>query len=88
MGISIYQFLCDRFPEHCDLIAQLASENRKFKEIVDDCADCRKAMANWQASDHPMAADRVSEYCTLLKALESEIKQLLQNAVKSTTTSL
>lgn len=83
MDSSKYQFLCDRFPEHCDLIDKLTSENRVFKDIVQDYADGRRALSNWQASDHPRAADRVEEYRTLLKELESEIKQFLQNAVKS-----
>jgi uncharacterized protein YdcH (DUF465 family) len=83
MRSSKYQFLCDHFPEHCDLIDQLASENSKFKEIVDDYADSQKALVGWQASDHPSAADRVSDYRTLLKELESEIKQFVHGAVKS-----
>ncbi len=80
---SKYQFLCDRFPEHCDLINQLAFENLSFKELVEDYADSRKALAGWQASNHPSAANRVSEYRKLIKELESEIKQLIHDAVKS-----
>lgn len=83
MGGSKYQLLCDRFPEHCDLINQLASENLTFKELVKDYADSRKALANWQASDHPPAADRVDEYRRLQSELELEIKQFLHDAVKS-----
>jgi len=80
---SKYQFLCDRFPEHCDLIDQLASENSKFKEIVDDYADSQKGLTNWQASDLPKSADRVAEYRRLLSELEWEIKEFLHDAVKS-----
>ncbi len=83
MVSSKYKFLCDRFPEYCDLIDQLASENRIFKEIVRDYAETRKALSNWQNSDHPMAADRVDEYRRLQKELESEIRQFLHVAVKS-----
>jgi hypothetical protein len=43
----------------------------------------RKALATWQASDHPSASDRVAEYRRLLSELESEIKQFLHDAVKS-----
>jgi hypothetical protein len=85
MGSSQYQFLCDRFPEHCDLIDQLPSENRIFKELVEDYADSRKALADWQASDHPRAGERVGEYSILVKKLELEIKQFLHDAVKSMT---
>ena len=85
MVISKYPFLCDRFPEHCDLIDQLASENPKFKEIIDDYADSRKALAGWQASNDPSAADRVADYCRLIMELDLEIKQFLHDAVKSMT---
>lgn len=83
MARSKYYPLCDRFPEHHDLIVHLASENRIFKDIVRDYADSRKALSNWQASDHPIAPDRVDEYRRLLKELELEIKQFLHDAVKS-----
>ena len=75
MGSSKFQLLRDRFPEHCDVIAQLASENNKFKDLVQDCADSCKAMARWKHSDHPMDPDRVDEYNALQKELLLEMRQ-------------
>ena len=84
MGQNKYKMLCDRFPDHIDLIHRLIRENICFDDIVHDYVDVVDVLTKWRISEDPVAESRIKEYRELRSELEAEIEQFLVDAVKST----
>lgn len=78
------KLVCDRFPDHSDVIHRLARENSNFNELVQDFAVVNEMLVKWRISKKLFAESRIKEYRMLQKELESEIEQFVLDAVKST----
>jgi len=74
--------LFERFPERKEAIRELFKTNEFFKTLCEDHRRCAEALQHWNQSAEISAPERRHEYQRLLKELEEEI---LQNLDESTT---
>ena len=83
MKQKLYKVLCDRFPDHGEVIHRLARTNSSFIEIAQDYADVIAVLVQLRLSEDPTANSRIIEYRMIQEELEAEIELLLLDAVKS-----
>ena len=77
---SLY-ILFERFPEQKETIKALFKNNESFKTLCEDYRLCRESLQHWNQSLDDDAPARMREYEALLRELEEEI---LQNVNDST----
>ena len=77
---SLY-ILFERFPEQKETIKALFKKNESFKTLCEDYRLCRESLQHWNQSLDDDAPARMREYEALLRELEEEI---LQNVNDST----
>jgi HEPN domain-containing protein len=77
---SLY-ILLDRFPERKETIKALFKNNESFRTLCQDYRRCSEALQHWNQSLDEDAAARMREYEALLRDLEEEI---LENVNEST----
>ena len=70
-----------RFPEKRHIIESLMAEDTEFVAICKDYTDCMKAFQYWACSEEPEAQARVNEYGELIRALEEEIFQSIEEGI-------
>ena len=68
---AIIQLLPDREKS----IKRLYKESELFRDLCEDYKKCAEALKHWNASNLKEAADRREEYATLLRELEADILQ-------------
>jgi hypothetical protein len=73
--------LFERFPEQKETIKALFRKNESFKTLCEDYHRCAVALQHWNQFLDEDALVRMREYETLLRELEEEI---LQNVNEST----
>jgi hypothetical protein len=66
-----------RFPDRKDTVKQLFKENETFQSVCEDYRRCAEALRHWNESASEEAPVRREEYATLLRDLEAEILQSL-----------
>ena len=71
----------ERFPEQKETIKALFKKNESFKTLCEDYHRCAKALQHWNQFLDEDAPARRHEYRALLRELEEEI---LQNVNEST----
>jgi dsDNA-specific endonuclease/ATPase MutS2 len=77
---SLY-ILFDRFPEQKETVKELFKNNESFRTLCEDYCRCSEALEHWNQSLDEDAVSRMREYEALLRDLEEEI---LQNVNEST----
>ncbi len=77
---SLYTVL-ERFPDLRHAIKTRFKTNEMFKTICEDYQICLKTMRHWEQADGEDAIKRQLEYWALLKELEEEILQSLDETV-------
>ena len=70
--------ILEQFPEKSHTIALLVEEDTEFLALCEDYDACVKALRYWEQSKEPEAKSRVSEYRTLVRELEEEIRAELE----------
>jgi len=71
----------ERFPRRAGEIKTLVKNNESFKTLCEDYYRCAQALQHWKQSAEKSAPERRQEYQKLLRELEEEI---LQNLNEST----
>ena len=66
-----------RFPDRKDTVKQLFKESETFHSMCEDSMRCAEAMQHWNQSTSEEAPARMEEYAALLRDLEAEILQSL-----------
>ena len=66
-----------RFPDCKDSVKQLFKESETFHSMCEDYRRCAEALRHWNESASEEAPARREEYATLLRDLEAEILQSL-----------
>ena len=66
-----------RFPDRKDTVKQLFKESETFHSMCEDYRRCAEAMQHWNQSASDEAPARREEYAALLRDLEAEILQSL-----------
>ena len=67
----------ERFPGTADTIKRLFSESEDFQSLCEDYRRCSEALRHWDKSAEEDAPARRQEYQALLRELEEEIEQNL-----------
>ena len=70
-----------RFPECKDTLRQLYRTSESFQAICHNYKRCSKARDYWAESEHEEALSRQQEYAELIRELEQEIRQSLEEEV-------
>lgn len=70
----------ERFPNHTDIVKRLFRESETFQAVCEDYMRCVEALRYWNQSDSEEAPARREEYAALLKDLEAEILQNLDES--------
>ena len=70
-------FAIKLFPEDRNTILKLYRENENFQTICDDYQKCDRALKRWHQSSSERAPARREEYADLMRELELEIRQYL-----------
>ena len=73
---SIFNLL-ERFPEHREAIRDLFEHSQDFKSLCMDHQKCLEAIHYWKQSARDDALERSKEYAALLRELEEEIVEVL-----------
>ena len=76
---SIFSVL-EKFPEHKKTIGHLFRKSESFQTLCEDYQSCAVALRHWQKSGSEQAALRMEEYAALLRDLETEIMQFLNQS--------
>ena len=71
--------IIERFPEYNDAICNLFRTNPSFNEICMDHEQCYKTLEHYQRQDSDEARLRITEYGEILRGLELEIWQYLND---------
>ncbi|MEA3435224.1 MAG: hypothetical protein U9R43_02085 [Thermodesulfobacteriota bacterium] len=66
-----------RFPDRKDIVRRLFKESENFKAVCEDYRKCSEALHHWNESASDEAPVRREEYAALLRDLEAEILQSL-----------
>ena len=69
-----------RFPDRKDTVKQLFKENENFQSVCEDYRRCAEALRHWNESTSEEAPARREEYAALLRDLEAEILQNLNES--------
>ncbi len=72
--------ICKRFPDHKNEVKRLFGESETFQAVCEDYMRCAEALGYWNQSDSEEAPARREEYAALLKDLEAEILQSLNES--------
>ena len=67
-----------RFPDRKDTVKQLFKESETFHSMCEDYLRCTEALQHWNQSASDEAPARREEYAALLRDLEAEILQSLE----------
>jgi hypothetical protein len=67
--------LFERFPDRKETIKALFEKNESFQTLCDDYRQCAEALRYWNRSSDEDAPARMREYKALLRELEEEILQ-------------
>lgn len=67
----------NRFPDRKEAIKKLFQKSEYFQNMCEDYGKCRQATEYWNQPDMKNSAIRSEEYALLLKDLESEIIEYL-----------
>ena len=67
--------ICDRFPDRVETIKALFNNDESFQTVCDDYRRCAGALQHWNQSLDENAPMRVEEYEALLRELEEEVFQ-------------
>ncbi len=70
-----------RFPDRKELLKNLFRKSQDFQGICEDYRKCRDALVFWSQSDKKNAAAPREEYAALLRDLELEIIQKLDENI-------
>ena len=70
--------LMNRFPDRKDALRQKYRSSESFQSICWSYKKCKEALEHWTQSKHKEASKRQREYTELLKELELEIIQSLE----------
>jgi len=65
----------ERFPDRKDAVKRLFRESEAFQTVCEDYRKCAEALRYWNESASEEAPARREEYAALLKDLEAEILQ-------------
>ena len=77
---SVFHVL-EKFPDRGEDIKRLDKESQEFQSVCEDYRLCAEALQHWKQSLDENAPMRVEEYEALLRELEEEV---LQNVNEST----
>ena len=69
-----------RFPDRNDTVKQLFKKSETFQSVCDDYRRCAEALRHWNESASEEAPARREEYAALLRDLEAEILQNLNES--------
>jgi hypothetical protein len=69
-----------RFPDSKDTVKKLFKENDTFHIVCEDYHRCAEALRHWNESASEEAPARREEYAALLRDLETEILQNLNES--------
>ena len=69
-----------RFPERKEGIQRLFRGNNNFQSLCEDYQNCAEAVRYWNQSDSKEASTRREEYGGLLRDLEAEIVEYLNES--------
>ena len=78
MNIQKNRPILERFTDKSNTIVLLMEEDAKFHALCEDYNICVEALRYWSASQEHEAKTRVNEYSTLVRELEQEIAQALE----------
>lgn len=70
----------EKFPDDKDKVKRLFRESETFQAVCEDYMRCVEALRYWNQSDSEEAPARREEYAALLKDLEAEILQNLDES--------
>ena len=73
--------ICDRFPDRVNKIKALFNNQDAFQTLCKDYCRCADALQHWTQSLDKNASMRVEEYRALLRELEEEILQNLDESM-------
>jgi len=73
--------LFDRFPERKETIKALFKNNESFRTLCEDYRRCGETLDHWNRSLDEDALLRMREYETLLRELEEEILQNVNESI-------
>jgi hypothetical protein len=73
--------LFDRFPEQKETIKALFKNNESFRTLCEDYRRCADTLQYWNRSLGEDALVRMREYETLLRELEEEILQNVNESI-------
>jgi len=76
---SLFSVL-EKFPDHRKAIGRLFRKSESFQTLCEDYQNCAAALRHWQRSGSEQAALRREEYAALLRDLETEIMQFLNQS--------
>ena len=71
----------ERFPNHKDAVKRLFRDSETFQIMCEDYMRCDEALRYWNQVESKEAPARRKEYVALLKALEAEISQSLNESI-------
>lgn len=72
--------IMERFPDYKDTIKRLYKKSHAFQTLCDDYRTCIEAHQHWCRSESEEGILRREEYAALLKDLEAEILENLNEA--------
>jgi len=75
--------LFERFPEPKETIKALFKNNESFKTLCEDYRRCGETLRHWNQSLDEDAPARMREYEALLRELEEEILQKVNESTQS-----
>jgi hypothetical protein len=75
-GLSL---IMARFPEEGLALCRLFKKSPSFQSLCNDYRECLAALQNWQQSTAEEAPAWRTEYAHLLRELEQEVRQYLEN---------
>jgi uncharacterized protein YdcH (DUF465 family) len=73
----VTELIVEQFPELRETIRRLFEEDAQFQELCADYGEARRALAHWSAPAKG-ASQTTTEYRILVRELEQEILELLQ----------
>jgi hypothetical protein len=68
-----------RFPEEKEALCRFFRESLSFQSLCNDYWECLAELQNWQQSTSEESAAWRDEYAHLLRELEQEVRQYLEN---------
>ncbi len=78
MNKLILEIIQKDFPEYCQKIVRLSSDDDDLISIVDDYCACHKGITFWKNSNSEESQERIGEYRDIRKELSQEIIQLIR----------